>query len=118
MVVVLTFINIYKLFCFIVAIIIRRLDNVMILIIVAEPAFDMNAGTSGNLTGILSVSLHINHFINLFPLYFFKISPCTATGGEFLDHFILNVISLSFSTIIHGPFRFNTGSISLLIWPY
>jgi hypothetical protein len=41
-------------------------------------------------------------------LYFFKISPCTVTGGEFLDHFILNVISLSFSTMTHGPVQCRT----------
>jgi hypothetical protein len=30
------------------------------------------------------------------------------TGGEFLDHFILNVISLSFSTMTHGPVQYRT----------
>jgi hypothetical protein len=30
------------------------------------------------------------------------------TGGEFLDHFILNVISLSFSTMTHGPVQCRT----------
>jgi transposase InsO family protein len=54
-----------------------------------------NEDTSGNVIVVFSASLPINHFIILFPLYFFKISPCTVTGGEFLDHFILNVISLS-----------------------